>query len=234
MQGAIYVTNPSDDDGAVVMAVSLTAVEGDGELALFQFTAIEDISQLNLSLENVILTDISSNNIPMAVEVNRTGLIRPEATDFEGMDESGTDVGVGDEDIDIEEIYAMIRADKADHEAEQKINEQPPEETTERTVIPEEGSADPVEPSMETAATTEGLAGSIASTEELDEDQMDATKTKNVYDAAPGLSESKPESGEETGTDDGISPVLWGLLALAVTAAALWIWFVVLRRKKRN
>ena len=67
LSGILSATNPKAKDGAIVAAVSLKALKGDGTIALYAFTANEDITDFGFKLKNIVLAD--ENNVDIEYEV---------------------------------------------------------------------------------------------------------------------------------------------------------------------
>ena len=63
----MFVTNPDTEEGAIIVAVSLREVSGDGSVASFVFHALEDMDFFSCSLENILFTTSESEPIPYTV-----------------------------------------------------------------------------------------------------------------------------------------------------------------------
>lgn len=67
LENMMLVTNPDAEDGAIVVAVSLQEVSGDGRIASFAFQALEDMDSFSCSIENMLFTDFAGDSIPYTV-----------------------------------------------------------------------------------------------------------------------------------------------------------------------
>ena len=69
LQGALSVSNPTASHGAVIAAVSTLPREGDGALASFNFTALQDLSAWHFALKDLSLTDGAGADVPCIVRL---------------------------------------------------------------------------------------------------------------------------------------------------------------------
>ena len=67
LEKGLTATNPNKAEGAVVAAASLKALSGDGPIALYTFTAKEDISDFGFKIRDIILTDENNKDIDYEV-----------------------------------------------------------------------------------------------------------------------------------------------------------------------
>lgn len=103
LTGVLSATNPKAKDGAVVAAASLKVLEGDGIVALYAFTANEDITDFGLKLKNIVLAD--ENNVDIEYEV---------ADGFEDEDSSSVPEDTADvEDEIIDEPSDAVEEDNS-------------------------------------------------------------------------------------------------------------------------
>jgi len=68
LDGALTVTNPNGNLGAIVSAACLDALSENGTVATVYFVAKEDIADFNLVLKDVILSDGNLKDLPFEVD----------------------------------------------------------------------------------------------------------------------------------------------------------------------
>lgn len=67
LAGITSATNPTAKDGALMKAVSLREVKGDGSIVLYLFTAKEDITDFGFKLKDIVLVDEDISDIEYEV-----------------------------------------------------------------------------------------------------------------------------------------------------------------------
>jgi len=67
LAGMMTASNPRAAGGAIIGGASADDVAGDGEIAIFRFTAKKDLAELNFDIINLSLTDAKMNAIPVVV-----------------------------------------------------------------------------------------------------------------------------------------------------------------------
>ncbi len=69
MKGTLSVTNPDAAAGAIVAGATVTPVVKNGEVAVFTFTAKEDLTNFDLRLLNVLFGDENADDIDYSVAI---------------------------------------------------------------------------------------------------------------------------------------------------------------------
>ena len=69
VEGALCVTNPSGEQGAAVVAVSVAPITGDGTVARAQLRALKAVSGWEFALQNLTLAGEDGMDIPYRVEI---------------------------------------------------------------------------------------------------------------------------------------------------------------------
>ena len=67
LSGALSATNPSASAGAIIAAASTSTLSENGTVAAFAFTAEQDLTALDFSLSNVVLSDGSNTAVGFTV-----------------------------------------------------------------------------------------------------------------------------------------------------------------------
>ena len=105
LTGVLSATNSKAKDGAVIAAASLKVLEGDGVVALYSFTANEDITDFGFNLKNIVLAD--ENSVDIEYEV---------AGGFEDEDEPS----VPEDKIDVEDEMIDEPSDEVEEDNSQE------------------------------------------------------------------------------------------------------------------
>ena len=113
------VTNPNVDKGAKFATVSLSGFKGDKTVALFEFTAKEDIQELDFALENVIILNSGGEKLDYKIKNEESS--ETEETDTPSRP-SGSGGGHETEESPQEEPEEIIFPDVSDHWAKEYVD----------------------------------------------------------------------------------------------------------------
>ena len=72
LEGTFSTANPEPEEGAIVAAASMDEITGDGTVGHFVFLADKDLDIFEFSLEDVIISTLSNEDIPYTVAGLRT------------------------------------------------------------------------------------------------------------------------------------------------------------------